>query len=115
MRVGRRKARATCRVKNAIATTARHWRRPAGRTESAYVDWIRPYIVFHPKRHPSELGAPEITAFLTWLATDRRVSASTQNQALSAVLFLYRTVLRIEVAPSITCRALAFRFWPAKT
>src|SRR2546422_6749629 len=82
------------RVRHTIR--AKHYSR---RTESAYVDWIRRYIVFHRKRHPSELGAPEITAFLTWLATDRRVSASTQNQALSAVLFLYRTVLRIEIGP----------------
>jgi integrase len=82
------------RVRHAIR--AKHY---SHRTESAYVDWIRRYIVFHRKRHPSELGAPEITAFLTWLATDRRVSASTQNQALSALLFLYRAVLRIEIGP----------------
>jgi integron integrase len=67
------------------------------RTESAYVDWIRRYILFHQKRHPSEMGAPEIAAFLTWLATNRRVSASTQNQSLSALLFLYRDVLHIEI------------------
>jgi site-specific recombinase XerD len=73
---------------------AKHYSR---RTESAYVDWIRRYIVFHRKRHPSDMGAPEIAAFLTWLATERRVSASTQNQALSAVLFLYRDVLHIEI------------------
>jgi integron integrase len=80
------------RVRHAIR--AKHYSR---RTETAYVDWIRRYIVFHKKRHPSELGAPEIAAFLTWLASNRRVSASTQNQALSAVLFLYRDVLRIEI------------------
>jgi integron integrase len=73
---------------------AKHYSR---RTESAYVDWIRRYIVFHRKRHPSDLGASEIAAFLTWLATERRVSASTQNQALSALLFLYRDVLHIEI------------------
>jgi integrase len=73
---------------------AKHYSR---RTESAYVDWIRRYIVFHKKRHPSEMGASEITAFLTWLATDRCVSASTQNQALSGVLFLYRNVLHIAI------------------
>ena len=55
------------------------------------------FIIFHHKKHPSTMGAPQITAFLSWLATTRRVSASTQNQALSAVLFLYRHVLRIEV------------------
>ena len=73
---------------------AKHYSR---RTESAYVDWIRRYIVFHRKRHPSEMGACEIAAFLTWLAAERRVSASTQNQALSALLFLYREVLRTEI------------------
>jgi hypothetical protein len=67
------------------------------RTEATYVHWIRRFIVFHHKQHPSTLGAPEITAFLSWLATGQRVSASTQNQALSALLFLYRHVLRIEV------------------
>ncbi len=69
------------------------------RTEIAYIDWIRRYIVFHGKRHPSGMGASEITAFLSWLAVERRVSASTQNQALSALLFLYREVLRIDVGP----------------
>jgi site-specific recombinase XerD len=73
---------------------AKHYSR---RNESAYVDWIRRYIVFHRKRHPSDMGTSEIAAFLTWLATERRVSASTQNQALSALLFLYRDVLHIEI------------------
>jgi len=72
----------------------RHYSR---RTETTYVHWIRRFIVFHHKKHPSTLGAPEIAAFLSWLATTRRVSASTQNQALSALLFLYRHVLRIEI------------------
>ena len=71
------------RVRAAIRT--RHYSR---RTEEAYVSWIRRFIVFHGKRHPRELGEPEVTAFLSSLA-DRRVSGSTQNQALSAVLFLY--------------------------
>jgi integron integrase len=75
---------------------AKHYTR---RTESAYVDWIRRYVLFHRKRHPSEMGASEIAAFLIWLATNRRVSASTQNQALSALLFLYRNVLHIEIGP----------------
>jgi integrase len=73
---------------------AKHYSR---RTESAYVDWIRRYILFHKKRHPSEMGAQEITSFLTWLASSRRVSASTQNQALSAILFLYRDVLQTKI------------------
>jgi len=62
-------------------------------TEKAYVGWIRRYILFHGKRHPAEMGAKEISAFLTHLATRRRVSASTQNQALCALVFLYKHVL----------------------
>ena len=73
---------------------ARHYSR---RTEDAYVHWIRRFIVFHGRRHPRELRAPEISAFLTWLAVERHVAASTQNQALSGVLFLYREVLRQDV------------------
>lgn len=63
------------------------------RTEQAYVDWIRRFILFHEKRHPATLGAPEIERFLSHLAVERRVAASTQNQALSALLFLYKVVL----------------------
>ena len=64
------------------------------RTEQACVGWARRYILFHDKRHrPREMGAPEIAAFLTHLAVDQNVAASTQNQALCALLFLYRTVL----------------------
>src|SRR5882724_5896818 len=63
------------------------------RTEQAYVDWIKRFILFHAKRHPQTMGETEITAFLTHLATDRHVAASTQNQALSALLFLYQEVL----------------------
>ncbi len=62
-------------------------------TEKAYVSWIRRYIFYHQKRHPKEMAEPEINAFLTHLAADRHVSDSTQNQALSALLFLYRAVL----------------------
>lgn len=64
------------------------------RTEEVYVHWIRRFIVFHGRRHLRELGAEEVTRFITWLAVDQHVSASTQNQALSGVLFLYRHVLR---------------------
>ncbi|MGH9329184.1 MAG: phage integrase N-terminal SAM-like domain-containing protein, partial [Vicinamibacterales bacterium] len=79
----------------------RHYSR---RTEEAYVHWIRRYILFHGKRHPADLGAAHVTAFLTSLATERSVAASTQNQAFSALTFLYRDVLRedlgvIEHAP----------------
>jgi len=80
------------RVRHAIRT--RHY---SPRTEDAYVHWIRRYIVFHEKKHTSTLRAPDISRFLTWLAVERQVSASTQNQALSAVLFLYKDVLAIEV------------------
>jgi integron integrase len=67
------------------------------RTEQAYVDWIKRFIVFHGKRHPATLGAPEVEAFLTDLAVARRVAAATQNQAKSALLFLYKDVLDIEL------------------
>src|ERR1044071_2185714 len=65
-------------------------RRYSLRTEQAYLDWIRRFILFHRKRHPRELGEREITDFLTNLATQHHVAASTQNQALSALLFLYQ-------------------------
>jgi integron integrase len=64
------------------------------RTEQTYKEWIKRYILFHKKRHPDEMGAPEIQAFLSYLATERNISASTQNQALSAIIFLYRHVLQ---------------------
>jgi len=68
-------------------------RRYSLRTEQAYLDWIRRFILFHGKRHPRDMGEPEIAEFLTHLATERNVSASTQNQALSALLFLYQQFL----------------------
>jgi integron integrase len=80
------------RVRDAVR--ARHYSR---RTEKAYVAWIRRYILFHGKRHPSEMGAPELTRYLSVLAVEGNVAASTQNQALSALLFLYREVLKQEV------------------
>jgi len=67
------------------------------RTELSYTHWIKRYILFHGKRHPKDMGAPEIEAFLSALATDRNVSASTQNLALSSILFLYREVLAFEL------------------
>jgi integron integrase len=76
------------RVRQAIRV--RHY---SVRTSEAYVFWIRKFILFHNKRHPSSLGADEVNAFLSYLAVERNVSASTQNQALSALLFLYRVVL----------------------
>jgi len=67
------------------------------RTELQYVAWIRRFILHHGKRHPQEMSGPEVEQFLTHLAVDRRVAASTQNQALAAVLFLYRQVLEIDL------------------
>ncbi|MGQ0735047.1 MAG: phage integrase N-terminal SAM-like domain-containing protein [Acidobacteriota bacterium] len=72
------------------AARLRHFSR---RTEATYVDWVRRFILFHGKRHPGEIGPAEVVQFLTHLAEQARVSASTQNQALCAVLFLYRHVL----------------------
>jgi len=60
------------------------------RTEQTYVNWIRRFILFHRKRHPKEMGAPEVEAFLTHLAVQGKVAACTQNQALNAIVFLYR-------------------------
>jgi len=65
------------------------------RTEQSYLQWIRRYILYHNKRHPAQMGLPEIQAFITHLAVDEHVAAATQNQALSAILFLYRSVLDI--------------------
>src|SRR5438093_5734227 len=67
------------------------------RTEQSYVDWIRRFILFHNKRHPREMAEAEVTQFLTHLVRDGRVAASTQNQALSALLFLYKQVLKQEM------------------
>lgn len=78
----------------ASALRARHYSR---RTEQAYCRWVRRYIRHHGLRHPAEMAEPEINAFLTHLATTERVSASTQTQALSALLFLYRHVLHRQV------------------
>lgn len=67
------------------------------RTEHAYLGWIKRFIFFHDKRHPREMGAAEVEAFLTWLAVEGRVSASTQGQALAALLFLYKQVLGVDL------------------
>ncbi|MGE3579024.1 MAG: integron integrase [Vicinamibacterales bacterium] len=76
------------------AIRLRHYSR---RTEEAYTYWIRRFILHHGKRHPRELGRDHVASFLAWLAVSERVSASTQNQALSALLFLYREVVRAEL------------------
>jgi len=67
------------------------------RTEQQYLFWVRRFILFHDKRHPADMAAAEVEAFLTHLAVDRQVSASTQNQALAALLFLYQKVLQVEL------------------
>ncbi|MCG9889796.1 MAG: integron integrase [Thermosynechococcaceae cyanobacterium MS004] len=73
----------------------------AYRTEESYVQWIRRFILFHNKRHPKDMAEPEVQAFLTHLAVEENVAASTQNQALSALLFLYRHVLFQPLSDSI--------------
>jgi len=80
------------RVRDAIRV--RHY---SIRTEQAYTDWIRRFILFHGKRHPREMGKVEVEAFLTHLAVSGNVAAPTQNQALSAILFLYKQVLGQEL------------------
>lgn len=81
-------------------------------TEKTYVHWIRRFILFHNKRHPSEMGTPEVTQFLTYLAVNEHVAASTQNQALSAIIFLYRVVLQQELAGINAVRAKPSRYLP---
>ena len=84
----RRQPKLRDQFRNAIRV--RHY---SVRTEKTYWYWIRYFIRFHRMRHPSEMAAPQVSAFLTWLATERDVAAATQNQALNALVFLYRHVL----------------------
>src|SRR6266498_578718 len=86
------KPRLLDQIRQAIRT--RHY---SPRTEETYVHWIKRFIFFHSKRHPAEMAETEIAQFLSNLAAESRVSASTQNQALNAVLFLYRQVLRKDI------------------
>ena len=79
-------------VRDAIRT--KHY---SMKTEEAYVHWIKRFILFHNKRHPKEMGEKEINQFITHLAVKEKVSASTQNQALCAIVFLYKQVLKIEL------------------
>lgn len=72
-------------------------RHASPRTEEAYVNWVRRFVVFHERRHPADMGPAEITAFLNHLAVEGRVAASTQNQALNALVFLYRHVLGVDL------------------
>ncbi|RQW29127.1 hypothetical protein EHS17_02275 [Rhodobacteraceae bacterium CH30] len=76
------------------------WKQVSGsplRTEQQYVNWVRRFLRFHHHRHPREMGATEVSSFLTHLAVEGQLSASTQNQALSALLFLYRDVLMLSL------------------
>jgi len=82
------------------------------RTEQTYIQWIKRYIFFHNTRHPAEMGTPEVEAFLTHLAVEKKVAASTQNQALSALLFLYRHVLYQELGPINALRAKPSKHLP---
>jgi site-specific recombinase XerD len=81
-------------------------------TEKTYIQWIYRYIVFHDKRHPKDMSKVEIEAFLTHLAVQEQVTASTQNQAFSAVLFLYRHVLHQELDAINALRARSSRYLP---
>jgi integrase len=80
-----------------VAREMMRTRRMALRTEQTYLQWMRRHVKFHGRRHPRDLGPAELEAFLTHLAVNAKVSASTQNQALQALLFLYRQVLGIEL------------------
>ena len=82
------------------------------RTEQSYVGWIRRYILFHNKQHPKDMGGAEVEAFLTHLAVERHVSASTQNQAFSALLFLYRNVLNQDLGALDAVRAKRSNYLP---
>ena len=75
------------------------------RTETAYVDWYRRFVRFHHLRHPAQMGAAEVEQFLTHLALDQQVSGATQNQAFSALLFLYREVLNKDLGEIRSVRA----------
>ncbi|MBN2256083.1 MAG: integron integrase [Deltaproteobacteria bacterium] len=89
---GRSKPKLLDQLREAIRS--RHYSR---RTETSYCNWVKRYIYFHDVRHPAEMAEPEVNAFLTHLAVKEKVSASTQNQALSALLFLYRHVIGREI------------------
>jgi site-specific recombinase XerD len=77
--------------------TALRVRHYAIATEKSYCSWVRKFILFHKKRHPKDMGAPEVVQFLSHLVVNRNVAASTQNQALCAIVFLYKSVLEIEI------------------
>ncbi len=80
-----------------IVSTELRTRHYSIRTEKAYLGWIKRFILFHNKQHPSSLGKSEISSFINYLAIKKKVSASTQNQALQSILFLYKQILKIEI------------------
>jgi len=82
------------------------------RTEQTYLDWIKRYLLFHQKKHPREMGEEEIKSFLTHLAVDKNVAAATQNQALNAILFLYREVLKIDLEKQLLSLRVESRSYP---
>jgi integron integrase len=83
------------------------------RTEQTYIDWARRYILFHNKRHPCEMAEPEVQAYIAHLATQQKLAASSQNQALSAIIFLYRHVIKRELNfPPNTIRASKAKHLP---
>jgi integron integrase len=90
--LGERKPKLLDQVRDAIRTRHYSWR-----TEQTYIQWIKRFIFFHDKKHPLAMGEQEVTQFLSALAVEKHVSASTQSQALSALLFLYRDVLKQEL------------------
>src|SRR5215469_12916640 len=91
--LGQRNAPSAPKLLDRVRETMRS-SRYSPRTEAAYVNWIKRHIRFHGIRHPQEMGAEEVKAFLSHLATQMKVAASTQNQAFSALLFLYQEVLK---------------------
>jgi integron integrase len=104
-------ARNQVRLLDRLRETAR-LRRLSYRTEQSYIRWVRQYILFNSRRHPREMGAGEVERFLTHLAVSRGVSASTQNQALAALLFLYRWVLVQPLGDLNAMRARRTRYLP---
>lgn len=91
------------------AVTVRHYSRD---TLKAYTHWVKRFIYFHGIRHPKDMGAPEVTSFLTHLAVKEKISASTQNQAFNALLFLYKKVLKIDLGDIDAVRAKRYRNIP---
>ena len=82
------------------------------KTEKSYIQWVRRYIYFHNKQHPDEMGTLEVKQFLNYLAVEQNVAASTQNQALNAIVFLYKQVLNKELGMVDAIRARKPKYLP---